>query len=336
MDFFDSLAIALHVWKWVCLSPFSLKDHQMTSVSKNTHRNYSFTVMLIQCVVIVLCLVFLKHFIHPETAQALRTIDTIQLTMIQLTALLIFWESYKKRFIQMDFLRKINSIDFILEYKIGISPNYAKRKMTNILRLARWIFMDISIFIVNLVIIVTAYEIVYRWWLVVYASFFICSFRYYQITTYVDIIHYRYCQINQFINSLQLHNEKFSDEYLNVDLTKTLKNVRTIFQKYKTKRTYEKLADLRRVCRLLSSANYSINEMFQWSIPTIIVNDFLHILVNSYWVLRIFLENKHPFHYLIPPLLWTGLNFNHLISLSAVCHHATEEVSSREVVIFIF
>lgn len=324
MDFFDSLAVALQIWQFVCLSPFSLKNHQMQSISKNIHRNFSFTVIFIQCVIIILSMVFLKHIIYSGLPQTLRTIDTIQLIFIQLTALVIFWESYRKRFVQMDFLRKINSIDFILEYKIGISPNYMERKNTNIRRLLRWIFMDISIFIVNFVIMFIALHIAYRWWLILFSSFLICSLRYYQITTYVDIIHYRYCQINQFINNIQLQSEP--NENLNVDLAKTLGNVRTIFQKYKNRRNYEKLADLRRICRLLSSANRSINDMFKWSIPTIIVNDFLHILVNCYWTMRIFLENRAPLYYLVPPLLWTFLNINHLISLSAVCHYATEEV----------
>lgn len=326
MDFFGSLTVAFHILQLVCLSPFSLKDHQMKSTSKNIHRNFSFAVIFIQCLVIVLSLVFKKYFVMETLPQTTRTLDTITMSLIQLTALVVFWESYKMRFIQMDFLGKINSIDFILEYKVGIRPNYMKRKNTNIIRLVRWIFLDFLIFIIDFVMMYTTYEIAHRWWLIIFPSFFICSLRYYQITTYVDIIHHRYFQINKFINTLQVKNERIKDENLNIDFTKTLKNVRSIFQKYKTGRIYEKLADLRRVCRLLSSANYSINEMFQWSIPIIIVNDFLHILVNSYWVLTIFLQNKGPLYHLLPPLLWTFLNFNHLISLSAVCHHATEEV----------
>lgn len=328
MDFFDSLAVAFPIWQMACLSPFSLSDHQMTSVSKQIHRNFSFAVMFTQCLVIILSLVFLKFFIYPELPQALKTIDTIQLLLVQVTALVIFCESYKKRFIQMDFLRKINSIDFILEYKIGISPNYMKRRNTNIIRLCRWIFMDVSIFIINFVILFISYVIAHRWWALLYASFAVCSLRYYQITTYVDIIQHRYHQINQFINSIEVKKNDESKAEDSKVLVQTSQNVRTIFQKYKNGRPYEKLSDLRRVCRLLSSANHSINIMFQWSIPTIIMNDFIHILVNSYWTLRIILENKAPLYQLLPPFLWTILNFNHLISLSAVCHHATEEAQN--------
>lgn len=90
---------------------------------------------------------------------------------------------------------------------------------------------------------------------------------------------------------------------------------------------YEKLHHLRRVCRLLSSANRNINEAFKYSIPLIIVNDFLQILINWYWILRILLRPDIRVFHLIPPLFWSMLNFNHVVSLSAACHYATDEAS---------
>lgn len=326
MDFFDSIFVPFSLLQVFAFSPFSLTNRQMKSITKNTHRNFSFAVMLTQLLVTILSLVFVNHIIFWALPQTIKTLDTITMTLIHLSAFLIFLESYKTRYIQMDFLRKINSIDFILEYKIGISPDYVSTRKTNIWRLIRWIVFDIVVFLTILIIFVIAYPTAYRWWLVCYPSFFICSLRYYQITTYVDIIHHRYQRINQFIEnfSVQSENDILKDERINVELAKTI-HVRTLIQKYQTGRLYDKLFDLRRVCRLLNSANNAINEMFLWSIPLIIVNDFLHILINSYWTLRIFLKNGAFFH-MIPPSLWTFSNFNHVISLAAVCHHATDEV----------
>lgn len=330
MDFLDSLAVAFHIWQLLALSPFTLKDNQMIAVSKNTHRNFSYAVMLIQVVVIILSLVFIDHIIFPNLNQTIRALDIMTMLFVQLTALVIFWESYTKRSIQLDFLRNINSIDFILEYKIGISPNYVNRRKTNVIRLVRWIFMDISFSIVNFVAIYHIFTVAYRWWIIMYPSIFICSMRYFQVITFVDIIHHRYYQINRCIDNLQLHKEILEDETKNVDFVERTIHIRTIFQKYKSGRTYEKLFDLRRVCRLLSSANRSINEMFQLSIPAIIFNDFVHILLNSYWTLRIFLEHKTPLYYVVSPLLWAFLNFIRVFALSAACHHATDEVIETE------
>lgn len=281
--------------------------------------------MAIQVLEIVLCLIFIKHIVHPDLPQTIKTLDTLTMVLIQSTALLIFWESFHKRFVQMDFLQKINSIDFILEYKIGIRPNYTNRRKTNIIRLLRWLMMNVSILITNFILIYNFYAIAYRWWTISFVSFFIYSMRYYQIATYADIINHRYHQINQFISTLDSCDRNVDYE-VNVDFVKTIHNVRTIFQKYKTGRIYEKLNDLRRLCRLLSSANQNINEMFQYSIPLMIVNDFFQLLTNCFWTLRILFENKSPFEHAISPLFWAVLNLNHFITLSACTHHATQEV----------
>lgn len=324
MDFFESLSVAFYLFQTLCLSPFSLKNHKMKCISKNIHRISSFSAMAVQVLQIILSLVFIQHIVKPDLPPTIKMLDTITMVLIQSTALLIFWESYHKRFVQMDFLQKINSIDFILEYKIGINPNYANRRKTNIIRLLRWMTIDVSIFITNFVLIYIFYPIAYRWWAILSVPAFIYSMRYYQITTFVDIINHRYYQINQFIGNLNSHDR--NEDNFNVDLVKTLNNVRTIFQKYKSGRIYEKLNDLRRVCRLLGSANQSINDMFQYSIPLIIVNDFSQLLTNCFWVLRIFLENKSPLEHAIPPLLWAVWNFHHFISLSTCAHYAAQEV----------
>lgn len=324
MDFFDSFSVAFRMWQFTCLSPFSLRKHKIKSIPKNIHRIYSFSIIAIQVLVIILSLAFLKHIIFIETPQTIRTVDTLVMLLLQLTAGIIFYESYTKRFVQIDFLRKINSIDFIFEYKIGISQKYEKQKQNNIFRLCRWLILDLVIFVTIFVAIWYAYVITYRWWTILYASFFICSLRYYQITTFVDIIHSRYCQINQFINKLRPDEDEHKN--INVELVKTLQNLRRTDQSCKSGSIYEKLRDLRRVCRSLSSANYCINEMFQWSIPLIIINDFLHILINAYWILRLLLEPKARAFRLIPPSFWMFINLNHVISLSAVCHRATHEV----------
>lgn len=325
MDFFDSICIPFHVFQKLGLSPFNLNGHQMKTVSTKIHRYLCFFVMAVQAVAIVLCFVFLDHIVYIKISQTVRLLDTITMVLIQLAALIVFWESFHKRFIQMDFLQKINTIDFICEYQIGINPNYADRRRTNIIRLIRWAVLNVSIFIANFTLIYLSYAIAYRWWIIIFVSLSIYSFRYYQVITYVDIIHFKYNQINKFINNLQSYDG--NDDAINSDLVKTVEPAHRIYKKYKSRRIYEKLNDLRRVCRLLSSANQSINEMFQFSIPMIIVNDFMQLLINLFWSLRIFLENKEPKHFAVAPFLAAILNFHHFISIATVCHHATKEVS---------
>lgn len=246
--------------------------------------------------------------------------------------------------IQQNFFHKINSIDFLLEYKMGIRPNYAQKEKSNAKLMIGWVILNAIIFTTNVVILDIAYDIAYRWWIIFFASYFFCSFRYHQITTCVDVINYRYELLNRFINHLSLNdNDDVGDDVNNngndvhtkqsvFDVIETrLDNysVTMISNKRNENRfdlIYEKLHHLRRVCRLLSSANHNINEAFQFSMPLIIANDFLQVIINWYWILRVLLQPNIRLFKLIPPLSWTLMNFAHIVSISAACHHATEEV----------
>lgn len=331
MDFFSTISVAFCLWQYICFSPFSLENSKTSFISKKVRQIFSLTVISIQLLVMILCMVFVDQFVNIKRAKSIKVADTITMILVQLTALVIFYESYVKRSIQKEFLQKINSIDFILEFKSGIIFMYAKQKRTNDRRLLWWLLLSFSIFIINLVISYISFQILYRWWIMVYASFLICSLRCYQIITYVDIIRIRYCEINKYIKMLEIQANYH--ETINDDLQLTLTNECTIFQRTKSTCIFQQMINLRRVCRLLSEANRNINEMFQFSIPLIVVNDFIHIMVNSYWILRIIFSTKAPFQFLVPPMLWTVLNLKHIFLLSSVCYYTTIEVRGNTTIV---
>lgn len=336
MDFFDSISLPFHLWKFTCLSPYELKSQQNQSHHpSNFHRNCTIIVITIKLLVVILCGIFFNEIISPDLKQTIRVLDGLTLLLAQFAALVILWESFNKRRIQRNFFHKINSIDFLMEFKFGIRPNYEQVKKTNARRMIGWLVVIAANFLTNFVIMSIVYDIAYRWWTVFFASYFFCSLRYHQITTSVDVIHYRYQLLNQFINHLRMDKENNDDDD-DVNLKRSMFNVDEIMMDNasvtmvnQSDSIYEKLHNLRRVCRLLSSANHNVNEAFQFSIPLIIVNDFLQILINWFWILRILLRPNIRMFYLIPPLFWTLVNFIHVVSLSATCHHATEEVSFR-------
>lgn len=315
--------MSFRFWQLICISPIGF-DGQMRATQLYAYRTYCFTIIGLHIIVIIVSLIFGDQLLHPESSPSIRLIDRSTLFLIQLCCLVIFVESYNKRFIHVDILRKINSIDFILEYQIGINLNYQKQKNINKYRLLRLLIYNI---IVGIVILVTSYilfPIVYRWWIVFYPSLFIYSMRCYQITTYVDIIAHRYRLINEFF--IEIPKQKNENHIFNVELAKSVENLFIIFQKHKTKSIYEQINDLRKVCRSLNSVNQNINEIFKWSAPLIVLSDFINLLNNLCWNLALFYRGDTPVYYLIPPSLWIALNCSHVIMISAVCHRASKEV----------
>lgn len=333
MDSFASIALPFRLWQFTSLSPYDLESQQNQSETSNFHRNCTIAVIILQLLTVILCGIFFNDIVSPDLKQTIRVLDGLTLILTQFAALVIFWESFSKRQVQRNFFHKINSIDFLIEFKIGVRPNYEQKKKTNARRTIGWLVVFVAMFVTNFVIMSIAYDIAYRWWAIFCASYFVCSLRYHQITTCVDVIHCRYQLLNQFINHLKMDkqnhdgdgNKRSERPMFNVSEILTDNAPATMVDPSDS--IYEKLHHLRRVCRLLSSANHNINEAFQFSIPLIIVNDFLQILINWFWILRILLRSNIRLFHLIPPLFWTIINFIHVVSLSATCHHATEEVN---------
>lgn len=332
MDSFASIALPFHLWKFTCLSPYDLKSQQNQFDPSNFHRNCTIVVIILQLLTVILCGIFFNDIVSPDLKQTIRVLDGLTLILAQFAALIIFWESFSKRQVQRNFFHKINSVDFVLEFKIGVRPNYEQKKETNARRTIGWLIVFAATFITNFVIMSIAYDIAYRWWAIFCVSYFVCSLRYHQITTCVDVIHCRYQLLNQFINQLKMDRQNHDGD----DNTKSgrpmfncaeiLSDIAPVTMVHSSHSIYEKLHHMRRACRLLSSANHNINEAFQFSIPLIIVNDFLQILINWFWILRILLRSNIRLFHLIPPLFWTIINFIHVVSLSATCHQTTEEV----------
>lgn len=325
MDFFGSISMVFCVWQVFCLSPFSLKNInklKREAVSATTFKICSFTMITIQAFVTILSLAFIQYIWYDSSNQIILTFDIIGMLLAQLSTLVIFIESYQQRSTQREILRKINTIDFILTFKMGILTDYVVRRNANIKQLLQWLILNISVFIINLVVMESD---VYLWWLVLYGSVFISSLRYLQIVVYVDLLQHRYNQINQFVNNLQNSEGKskcFIDDYSKIE------TICTLIEKYKSRCIYEKITDLKQVFRLLHSTNRSLNQMFKWSMPLIILNNFFQIMVNSYWFLMIIFFNADLPIYLIGLCAWLAINMNHLISLSSACHHAAQEVNT--------
>lgn len=341
MDCFDSISLPFRLWQITCLSPYVLKSQQPKSHPTRVRRNCSIFAIVGEAMTIVLCIIFLDKIVNPALKQAVKVLDSLTMFLMQLTALVILWESYRKRRLQQNFFNKISSIDFLMEFKMGIRLNHADKKKSIAKRMIGWLLLNVAVFTTDFVILSMAFDIAYRWWAIFFASYFICSLRYHQIATCVDVIHYRYQLLNQFINNhLRLNDCDDGEGGVHVHSTPTVvldavetrldTDPVTLISSHRNGNqldsVYERLHHLRRVCRLLSSANHNMNEAFQYSIPLIIVNDFLQILINWYWILRILLQSNIRIYFLIPPLFWTLMNFTHVISLSASCHHATEQV----------
>lgn len=131
MDFFDSISLPFRVWQFTGLSPYNLKSSEKQSEPSKIYRNSIIVVIAIQLLIAILCVILFSEIVPPKNKQTIRVLDGLIMWLAQFTAMVIFWESYGKCRIQQNFFHKINSIDFLMEFKIGIRPDYPKKKKLN-------------------------------------------------------------------------------------------------------------------------------------------------------------------------------------------------------------
>lgn len=326
MQFFKSILVPFRLWQLLLFSPFGLK--RKIGVFRPTcnvqHSMCAFFAIGVHITVSLLTYIFIDEIVPTDTPPATKALDILIMVLTQLVALVALIESHQKRKKQIEFLQTINSIDFILEYKVGIDPNFQSQRRHNLLRLIAWTTVHITLITGVYVYFCVFFGSFDRWWLLLGISYFLCSIKFHQIVTYVNLIYYRFALINTFIESSCIRKEYYVHS-INTDFLKTMKFFKKSLSKGMQTTIHEKLADLRRVSRLLVTANLLINDIFQWSMPINIANDFFQFLYNMFWVFRYFLLG-FSIHYWILPLFPVILIVYHMIALTTACDDTAEEV----------
>lgn len=89
------------------------------------------------------------------------------------------------------------------------------------------------------------------------------------------------------------------------------------------------LLELRDIYQELHDASHTINNIFRWSIPLCIGFDFHEILVDAYWIIRVWLSNDdyNPLINVVFPIMWLSWHLTHIFFLSHACHSTSRKVS---------
>lgn len=252
--------------------------------------------------------------------------------LVQFNALALFVESYTNRHEHKDFLLQINSIDFLMEYKIGIAIDYESQRKHHRNRVAGYLIVHVIVFLIATITIYLIFNSGIDRFLVEFFSVFIVALRYYQLAMYVDVLNQRYRLINHYLDTSQEHlnSQRFISKRANFSrILDKANQIGTVNNKPRRQRTnigFDKLQTLRRVCRSLYTACYTINSLFKWTMALCIFTDFVHFMFGVYYILNVLLGTEGTAALLIVPVARFFMVAYHVAFFVIDCGECSEEV----------
>lgn len=332
MDFIETLLPSLRVWQFFCLSPFALTKKTRWPKFVRNFNFYCLIYITIESAVLLHGFIFTRYYLDWSEELVIVYGNLVTMTLARVLAILVVIESWNKRSIQIDFLKKVSKIDSILSYRLNICLRYDSYRRETSWKSILWLiaFVAMQIYFVVTMSKNEADKSLLHFWLAYMAPFFICSLRYHQMITYVRLVRYRFESINNFIQSVCFVEER---RIPNRDLIKMMQNIiKTIptSSEYGDNKmfSYKKLVEVRAAYQLLYEASEEINMLFRWTLPINIANDFQKGLTNIFFFITYALKwdwSMSDFRGIAGPLIWAMFNIGHIMILSSACQHACEE-----------
>lgn len=249
-----------------------------------------------------------------------------------LIALVIFLESFLKAETLKAFDFQIICIDAIMQHDLNIDIKLDAEKKEMRWRFIWWNFISIltifCFFVTYLKTIASSETqfIVYAFacislTIVMFGPLIIViQIHFYRVITFIDMVRRRYCLINQCIANFH--------SFEGIDFIKRDDEIKEFLN---SDHSFEKLQNIRRVCRLLYTSIESINESFGWSLLLCVFQSFLYFAVFVYIILR-----SRYFEQARNILLCADIPYlNNMMSLATVCEFAKQEVSILMLLLFI-
>lgn len=329
MKFVISLVWPLRVWQLLAMAPFQVTKKLLLPTKSAPLYYYAVVSLLVHIISLVLIETFASAYIDWSGNNIVRFDNLLAITLVRISSCVIVGEAIFNVNKQIDFLKQIIRIDFIMHRKLDIRFDYEKYQQQNSLITAIWIGVLLLCAIGN-VIAMHALENTNdeRFWALYIGPLFIYSLNYHRMVLYVYVVRRRYKLLNQFIEQVCTLQENAVYDHAILQTFQQLAKVKgssPINAVAIQLISESQLKDIRTIYQMLYEASKMINELFLWSLPLCIGIDFHRLLVNVFYVFGVWLLHSY-WLLLIVAIAWGTLNIGHLIILSHACHTTSKEV----------
>lgn len=317
MNFINAIEVPLKIWHAFALSTFRIQSIPSTRLT-------NFRIIF----VVIACLLYL-YFIYALLSTMVvdrksfgkllfRMFQQFSQLMSPITNFIIFLESIVKSNDQKRFLDDMLAIDAQFEQCLGINVKYPSQKRRHLHRLIRWMLINL--------IVELAYPIyglvIGANWIPIFASLLfvnvpsvIISLRYYQYTTFVDMINWRYALINEYIN-----------DFYAIDISRLPFDPARPSTVIAIDMHLQRLTDIRRICLELYTASQRVNELFVVSLALCILLRFCGFFTKIYDAFKMMYLLDMPLYGFMASIS-VIIHANDLTSMAVVCEQTTNEVN---------
>lgn len=233
----------------------------------------------------VVCMFFSAIFMNEEwSSHTLSAIvENFFLWSILLTHFVVLLEALINRNAQMRLIQKLAYADFLLKSKLQMVIDYRDEKSAIFIRFAVLIF--ISIFVRSMLTIHLIYQNrINIYWYLCLLSVWTLRLRILQIIFFVFLLRNRLNfvkeKLREFLVSQNIHGDMSNDWPFFRDSNKIFVLDACIGNPL----PYERLLNLKQIYGELYEICELINITFGWSILTIVAQNFIEFIGNSYWI----------------------------------------------------
>lgn len=328
MGFLTSLIWPLRVWQFIAVAPFGVAKTLSIPIKNTKLYYYAMILLFVHIILLALSVTFSSTYINWSSNDMGRFDSLLAMAMVRFSSCVIVGEAIFKLNKQIDFLKQITRIDFILYRQLDIRFDYKKYRFQNHLITAIWIF-SLVFCMIGIAITMNILGVSYdeRFWAFYIGPLFIYSLNHHRFVLYVFVIRRRYKLLNQFIEKIcMLQENSVADQIiLHTFEPSTKVKISPINSLVVQLISESQLKDIRNVYQMLYEATKMVENLFLWSLPLCICIDFHRLLVNVFLIFSVWLLQSY-WLVLIVAITWGTLNIAHLIVLSHACHTTSKEV----------
>lgn len=315
MKFVSAFLLPFRFWQILSLAPFGLIENSLSFNVNKKDKIFAIFSLFMHITWLIISVTFMDSYLLPSHSRV-YVIDTVFIMLFNhFTSCFIIAEAIINTNHQIDFLERMNKIDYALTYKLQIKIIHEKYTFQNNVRFICWILWHLICHLTIIAYFAIAASIEFNFWIFYAIPFFICSLQYQRMILYIHQIRNRYAILNKFII------DNFPSYIVSIYEPNKVNEKKIDLLKSKTL-----LRELRDTYQELHDVSELINKIFRWSLPLCIGHDFHSILTNFYLVLSVWMKHDSWTH-VTPSIMWLTCSLSQVWLLSHACHSTTAEVN---------
>lgn len=331
MFFIRNLIWIFRLFQVLHFCPFSLAGKDCEPKVSWWFNVYSFVGIVLRGIVLLYTAIVCKFFISDFRAGITPTILSVMIGCVRSLELLIHLEAFSHRERHIQFLSKMNRVDWMLTQKLSVDMKYKKVKRDDYCVAVVWILFHFCMMFVvlqstarnfNMMMISILY----------FQSFIGMSMHYFQVILYVQMLQYRLSLLNEILDRMSAYRAT-NFQVIDIRICQVVSqelglrgHLTAAFDASSAEHVLNQMVLVREVYHELWELAESVNQLFKFSLPVSIGTDFVSMLSTIYWLfmhILVSIGKADQAEHLsgVACLAWASINGVHIFYLSKCCHN---------------